>query len=109
MDILKLTQENWKSELEANPNMVIKFYADWCGNCRLIAPKFKKLAGEVKFEHVAFTEVDAETNKEMRDWVGGVDNLPYFAVVKDGKVVHKDFTSKIENVEKMANSLISEN
>jgi thiol-disulfide isomerase/thioredoxin len=102
MSVVKLTDQDFNSQIEQAPQAVVKFYADWCGSCRLISPKFSRLAD--KYEQVAFYEVNAEENPETRKLVG-VSNLPFFATFKDGKLVKADFTSKIESVEAMIQAL----
>jgi len=47
-----------------------------------------------------FLDINAEENPEARKF-GGVTNLPYFVVIKDGKVLSSDTTAKEEGVEKM--------
>ena len=43
MSINKITDSNY-SETLAGKKAVVKFYADWCGSCRLFSPKFESLS-----------------------------------------------------------------
>jgi thiol-disulfide isomerase/thioredoxin len=67
--------------------------AGWCGNCRLMKPKFKKLAGENT--QAIFMMVDAEKYPESRK-MATVDNLPTFATFKNGSFVNQVQTNKFE-------------
>jgi thiol-disulfide isomerase/thioredoxin len=98
--VTKINDQDLNSFLLGNENIIIKFYADWCGSCRLFAPKFTKLSNKVEYESVKFLEINAEENPEARK-LAGVNNLPYFATFKNGKLLHGDTTAKEESVEKM--------
>ncbi len=86
--------------LQNNERVVVKFFADWCGNCRLFSPKFKRMADNEEFAGVAFIDVNAETSPEARK-LAGVSNLPFFAVFKNGELVEGAATSKEEYVQEM--------
>lgn len=98
------TDADFKKKLEEHPNVIVKYYADWCGSCKLFAPKFKRLSSDERFTGVEFLEVDAENNPETRK-AGGVDNLPFIATFKDGKLVEGHATTKEEWVVGMIEKL----
>lgn len=100
----KITDETFAAELASHENVVIKFYADWCGSCRLFAPKFTRLSKDHNFETIRFLEVNAEENPEIRK-VANVNNLPYFATFKNGQLVQGETTSKEEFLVKMLDQL----
>jgi thiol-disulfide isomerase/thioredoxin len=98
--VTKTNDQELNSLLLGNENIIIKFYADWCGSCRLFAPKFTKLSNKAEYDSVKFLEINAEESPEARK-LAGVNNLPYFATFKNGKLLHGDTTAKEESVEKM--------
>jgi thiol-disulfide isomerase/thioredoxin len=98
--VTKATDAEFKELIDTNSKVVIKYFANWCGTCRLFAPKFTKISNKEEYADVLFLDVNAEENPEARKF-GGVTNLPYFVVVKDGQVVSADTTAKEEGVEKM--------
>jgi thiol-disulfide isomerase/thioredoxin len=102
MAVNKLTDADFGGTLSENPKVVVKFFADWCGSCRLIAPKFTRLSD--RYPDVRFVEVNAEENPETRK-LAGVTNLPFFATFQGGNLVKGDATSKIESVEAMIQAL----
>ncbi len=104
MSVIAINDENFEQTLAQNPVTVVKYYADWCGSCRLIAPKFKRWA-ESGPEGVAFAEINAENNPVARK-TAGVDNLPFFAVFKNGELVSGAATAKIEAVQQMLNAAV---
>ena len=100
MEVLRITDSDFAQTIQSNKKVVIKFDASWCGTCRLISPKFKKLASDERFHNVAFFELNAEQNPEARKFAG-VNNLPFFATIEDGNIKSTSFTGKIERVEEL--------
>jgi len=96
----KVSDSKFSEIIGSNVKVVVKFYADWCGNCRLFAPKFIRLSDKPEYEGITFLDVNAEESPNARQ-VAGVSNLPFFATFKDGKLVASDFTSKEEVVERL--------
>ena len=89
----ELTQDNLAEIIAGNPKTVVQFSASWCGNCRIMKPKFKKLATQDK--EAVFLFADAEKFPNSRK-LAKVDNLPTFAVFKDGKLADQVQTNKFE-------------
>ena len=104
MSVQKIDDSAFESALEDNKNVVVKYYADWCGSCKLFAPKYKRLSEDNLFEDVVFLDVNAEENEKARK-LAGVDNLPFFAVFKSGKLIKGVSTSKEDNVVELLNEL----
>ncbi|MEQ8472208.1 MAG: thioredoxin family protein [Marinoscillum sp.] len=104
MEVDLATDNDFKEKLAANDKVVVKYYADWCGNCRLFSPKFKRLSNEDRFGEIAFLDVNAEQSPEARK-AGGVSNLPYFAIFKGGEFVEGFAGSKEEAVVDLINKL----
>ncbi|WP_055436980.1 thioredoxin family protein [Lacinutrix algicola] len=91
--VQELSQDNLAEIIAANDTVVVQYSATWCGNCRIMKPKVKKLAGELK--NITFVIADAEKFPESRK-LATVDNLPTFAAFKDGKFVNQTQTNKFD-------------
>lgn len=104
MTVKEVDDKQFQEELKNNPKVIVKFYADWCGSCKLFAPKYKRLAQSEEYQDFTFLNINAEENPEARKWAG-VSNLPYFAVAKEGQLVDGDFTAKEEGVKKLIEKL----
>jgi thioredoxin 1 len=107
MALTLATDQNFNQLLQDNSLVLVKYYADWCGNCKLIAPKVRRISEEEQYAGIAFVDINAEENPEARK-TAGVDNLPYFAAFKNGELVGGSAASKIEFVQELiANKLLS--
>lgn len=100
MPVIDATDATFREELKNHPRVVVKYYADWCGSCKLFAPKFKRMSDEEGYSGVTFLNINAEQNPDARA-MGGVNNLPFIAVFKDGVKVQADSTAKEEYVREM--------
>jgi thioredoxin 1 len=98
------TDADFEAALKENDKVVVKYFANWCGSCKLFAPKYKRLSNDERFEGVAFLDVNAEENQAARK-LAGVDNLPFFAVFKNGELVEGVATNKEDKVVEMINSI----
>lgn len=99
-----LTDETFKEEINKGDKAIVKYFAGWCGSCRLFAPKFKRLSNDERFAGIKFIDVDAEKNPDARK-MAGVTNLPFFAAFKNGELVGAVATSKEEAVLELIDKL----
>lgn len=102
--VKELEQDNLKEIVAENGTVVVQYMAGWCGNCRVMKPKFKKLAGEN--EQATFLLVDAEKFPESRK-LAIVDNLPTFATFKNGSLVNQVQTNKFDPLKDLVNEVTS--
>jgi thioredoxin 1 len=92
------TDENFKSLLDSHEYVVVKYYAKWCGICRLVTPKFKKMSDKDEFANYLFLDINAEENPIARR-LAGVSGLPFFAIFKQGQLISGVATSKEDMLE----------
>tara|TARA_R110002049_G_scaffold87886_2_gene222445 strand:- start:393 stop:707 length:315 start_codon:yes stop_codon:yes gene_type:complete len=91
--LLELEKDNLAEIIAKNNKVVVQFSATWCGNCRIMKPKFKKEASEN--ESVTFVLADAEKFPESRK-LANVDNLPTFASFENGTIKNQVQTNKYD-------------
>jgi thiol-disulfide isomerase/thioredoxin len=103
--VVKVDDIEFAAKLVSEGKLIVKFYADWCGSCRLFAPKFTKLSNNEAYAGITFLDMNAEENPEARK-LAGVNNLPFFATFRNGQLVKADNTSKEENVDAMIKELL---
>lgn len=104
MAVEVVTDQDFNEIIKSSEKVVVKFYADWCGSCRLFAPKFKRLSNDERFAAIRFLDVNAEHNQEARK-KAGVTNLPYFAIFKNGELVDSVASSKEDSVVELLEKL----
>lgn len=100
----ELEKDNLAEIVAAEHVVIVQYSAGWCGNCRIMKPKFKKMAGEN--ENVTFVLADAENFPESRK-LAKVDNLPTFATFKNGSFVNQVQTNKLEILTNLVNEVTS--
>lgn len=98
------TDNDFETLLKSKDKVVVKYFADWCGSCKLFSPKFKRHAADENNADVLFLDVNAEENETARK-LGGVDNLPFIATFKNGVLLEGTATSKEEYLQKMLDDL----
>ncbi len=92
---IELTEDNLQQIVSENDKVMVQYGANWCGNCRIMKPKFKKLASEN--DEIPFYYVDAEKLPESRK-LATVDNLPTFAVFEGGSLKNQVQTNKADSL-----------
>ena len=81
--IIELSDQNF-SEIISNGKVLIDFWADWCGPCRMIGPIVEEVAAEVSDVTVAKVNVDDYPELAVKH---GVMSIPTLLYLKDGQVV----------------------
>ncbi len=102
--VSELNQDNLGQLISENEIVIVQYSASWCGNCRIMKPKFKKLATET--DNAQFVMVDAERFPESRK-LANVDNLPTFATFKKGTFVNQVQTNKFEVLKDLVDEVAS--
>ena len=87
MSVIEVTKENFQSEvLQSNKTVLIDFWAQWCGPCRMLSPVVDEIANEQTQIKVCKINVDNEPELATQF---GVMSIPTLVVIKDGKVVNQ--------------------
>ena len=86
MNVLTVTKENFETEvLKSDKPVLLDFWAEWCGPCRLMTPVIDEISQEVTNAKVGKVNVDEQPELAGRF---NVLSIPTLAVIKDGKVVN---------------------
>nr|WP_297705822.1 thioredoxin [uncultured Butyrivibrio sp.] len=82
----KFTEENFDAEvLKSDIPVLVDFYADWCGPCKMMMPVVEKLA-ETYDGKVKVGKVNSDENSQLAAKYG-IMSIPSFLIIKNGEVV----------------------
>ncbi len=84
MSVLKINKNNFNETVNENKTVLLDFYADWCGPCKLLSPVIHEIADENPDVAVGKINVDDEPELAAKF---GVVSIPMIVVIKDGKQV----------------------
>lgn len=83
--MLAITKENFQTEVEqAQGTVLVDFWAQWCGPCRMQAPILKAFAGE--HSDIKVAKCDVDENPELAEKFS-IMSIPSLLVFKGGKLV----------------------
>jgi thioredoxin 1 len=98
---ITVTDENFNEILSEGKPLVLDFWAEWCGPCRMIGPVIDELASDYE-GRVIVGKVDIDSNDNIVSQFG-IRNIPTVLFIKDKQIVDKQVgaSSKVKFVEKI--------
>ncbi|MBO5200015.1 MAG: thioredoxin [Clostridia bacterium] len=86
MSVLKINKNNFDEVKASDKPLLLDFYADWCGPCRMVSPLVDEIAEENPQYLVGKINVDEEPELAQ---AFGVISIPYLVVMKNGRIVNQ--------------------
>ncbi len=87
MSVIKINKDNFQNEvINSNKTVLIDFYADWCGPCRMVSPIVDEIAEERADIKVCKINVDEQSELAEKF---GIFSIPALVVMKDGKIANQ--------------------
>ena len=86
MSVIRVNKNNFDEIKNSDKPVLLDFYADWCGPCRMVSPIVDEIAQENPQYLVGKINVDEEPELAQ---AFGVMSIPMLAVIKDGKLVNQ--------------------
>ena len=85
MSVLKITEENFEKEvLNSNVPVIIDFYADWCGPCKMMSPIVDEIAEEVG-DRIKVGKINTDENMNLSSKFE-IMSIPTILIIKNGNV-----------------------
>ena len=94
MALINATADNFK-EITGTGLVLVDFYADWCGPCKMLTPVLEDLATEVT--DVKIVKVNVDDARELAKEYG-VSSIPHLTLLKDGVEVARDLGFKPKEI-----------
>ncbi len=87
MPTVDLTTTDFTSTIEDNGIVLIDFWADWCGPCKMFAPWYEEVSQD--HEDVVFAKVDTEAEQALAGSFG-IRSIPTLMAFRDGILLYKE-------------------
>ena len=85
MSVITITSENFENEvIKSERPVILDFYADWCGPCKMMSPIIDAIADEMEAE-VKVGKVNSDDEMELAEKFG-IMSIPTIIIFKDGKI-----------------------
>mgnify|MGYP006290968573 FL=1 len=83
-DIMEVTDSTFETEvLQADDPMLVDFWAEWCGPCKMVAPVVEEIAAEYS-EKLQVAKMDVDNNRDTPAQYG-IQGIPTLILFKDGE------------------------
>jgi thioredoxin 1 len=93
---IEITDANFNEVINTDKPVLVDFWAEWCGPCKMIAPVVEELAGDYDGKAVV-GKLDVDSNPEISAKFG-IRSIPTLLVFKNGEIVDKQVGAVSKNV-----------
>ncbi|RLD63683.1 MAG: thioredoxin [Bacteroidetes bacterium] len=95
--VLEITDSNFDEiVLKSDKPVVLDFWAEWCGPCRMVGPIVEELAEDYK-DNAIIGKVDVDSNPNISVKYG-IRNIPTILFIKNGEIADKQVGAVPKNV-----------
>ncbi len=87
MPTVELTKDNFEATINDNDTVIVDFWAEWCGPCRVFGPTFEEASEE--HSDIVFGKVDTEVQSELAGFFN-VRSIPTLMVFRENVVLYSE-------------------
>ncbi len=91
MKVININKDNFNEVINTDKTVLIDFYADWCGPCRMVSPIIDEIASER--DDIVVGKVNVDKENELASQFK-VYSIPTLVVMREGKVVSQKTGAK---------------
>ena len=84
MAIVELTRDNFKQTVDSNGLVLVDFWAEWCGPCRMFGPIFEEVSE--RYPDAVFGKVNTEMEREIAQMFG-IRSIPTLMIFRDQVII----------------------
>jgi thioredoxin 1 len=82
---MEITATELKEKIESGKKIIVEFWAEWCGPCKMMKPRFEKVSNENETDVEMYT-MNVDQNKDISVSLG-IRSIPTVKIINGGKVV----------------------
>ncbi len=88
MSIERITTPTFDTFIHTNKYVVIDFYADWCGPCKMMSPIMDKISEEFKNKNIHFGKLNVDLDASIAKRYG-ISSIPTIILFDQGKIINQ--------------------
>jgi thioredoxin 1 len=106
-NMIMLNKDNFDQTISVDKLVLVDFWAEWCGPCRMLGPVVEEVAGEADHDKVLFGKVNVDEEEELAKRFG-IMSIPTIILFRNGQAVKKSigFINKNQIMNLIAQNLI---
>ena len=82
---IELNKENFTETVGSNKPVLVDYWAEWCGPCKMVAPILEEVASDMS-DKLTVGKVDVDENQELAAQLN-IMSIPTLVLFKDGEIV----------------------
>lgn len=104
-DMKEVSDKIINEVLQQHERVVVKYFADWCGMCRILTPRLARISLDAKYETIHFISLNTEHNPITKRQ-NKIKALPTVQAFYQGKLIHTTTSIKEDDLSALLDALL---